>query len=138
MVCKPLQSKGCWAVGVHVVISASAQEFGAKLEFITNKSQEGAQFCKGFGGIGGILRWKVDFMTLADHETREALAASRAARTAEGARGASGAGSGTADYEGDGAAGGAGGFDEEGGFGEENEDAPTPTQTRFEEEIDFM
>ena len=26
---------------------------GTKLEFITNKSQEGAQFVKGFGGIGG-------------------------------------------------------------------------------------
>lgn len=25
------------------------------------RSQEGSQFCKGFGGIGGILRWRVDF-----------------------------------------------------------------------------
>jgi peptide chain release factor subunit 1 len=45
------------------------KNFGAKLEFVTNKSQEGAQFLKGFGGIGGILRWKVDFMALADHDT---------------------------------------------------------------------
>jgi len=37
------------------------KRFGATLEFITNKSQEGAQFCKGFGGIGGILRYRVDF-----------------------------------------------------------------------------
>jgi peptide chain release factor subunit 1 len=37
------------------------KKFGATLEFITNKSQEGAQFCKGFGGIGGILRYRVDF-----------------------------------------------------------------------------
>jgi len=35
--------------------------YGAKLEFITNKSQEGAQFVKGFGGVGGLLRYKVDF-----------------------------------------------------------------------------
>ena len=35
--------------------------FGAKLEFVTNKSQEGAQFNRGFGGIGGILRYKVEF-----------------------------------------------------------------------------
>ena len=34
---------------------------GAKLELISNKSQDGAQFCVGFGGIGAILRWKVDF-----------------------------------------------------------------------------
>lgn len=37
------------------------KSFGAALEFITDRSQEGSQFCKGFGGIGGILRWKVDF-----------------------------------------------------------------------------
>uniref|UniRef100_A0A7S2DTH2 Eukaryotic peptide chain release factor subunit 1 n=1 Tax=Haptolina brevifila TaxID=156173 RepID=A0A7S2DTH2_9EUKA len=36
--------------------------FGAALEFVTNRSQEGSQFVKGFGGIGGILRYKVDFM----------------------------------------------------------------------------
>eukprot|EP00296_Roombia_truncata_P000074 JP435733.1.p1 GENE.JP435733.1~~JP435733.1.p1 ORF type:complete len:450 (-),score=144.31 JP435733.1:309-1484(-) len=36
-------------------------KFGASLEFITNRSQEGSQFCRGFGGIGGILRYRVDF-----------------------------------------------------------------------------
>lgn len=41
------------------------KEFGAALEFVTNKSQEGAQFVKGFGGIGGLLRYKVDFTNLA-------------------------------------------------------------------------
>jgi len=40
------------------------KKFGATLEFITNRSQEGAQFCKGFGGIGGLLRYKVDFSNL--------------------------------------------------------------------------
>ena len=30
-------------------------DFGANLEFVTNRSQEGAQFVKGFGGIGGLL-----------------------------------------------------------------------------------
>lgn len=28
-------------------------KFGCTLEFVTNKSQEGSQFCRGFGGIGG-------------------------------------------------------------------------------------
>lgn len=37
------------------------KEFGAKLQFVTNRSQEGAQFCKGFGGIGGILRYQLEF-----------------------------------------------------------------------------
>jgi peptide chain release factor subunit 1 len=38
--------------------------FGTKLEFITDRSQEGNQFCKGFGGIGGIMRYKLDFDAL--------------------------------------------------------------------------
>ncbi|KIO19195.1 hypothetical protein M407DRAFT_150031 [Tulasnella calospora MUT 4182] len=41
------------------------RDFGAKLEFVTNRSQEGSQFVKGFGGIGGILRYKVDMSNLA-------------------------------------------------------------------------
>jgi peptide chain release factor subunit 1 len=40
------------------------KKFGALLEIVTNKSQEGSQFCRGFGGIGGILRYKVDFMSM--------------------------------------------------------------------------
>lgn len=40
------------------------KEFGANLEFVTNRSQEGAQFVKGFGGIGGLLRYKLDLETL--------------------------------------------------------------------------
>jgi len=35
--------------------------FGAKLEFITDRSQEGNQFCKGFGGCGGLMRYRVEF-----------------------------------------------------------------------------
>jgi len=38
------------------------KSFGATLEFVTDKSEEGSQFCKGFGGIGALLRYKVDFM----------------------------------------------------------------------------
>ncbi|KAI9297594.1 peptide chain release factor eRF/aRF subunit 1 [Neoconidiobolus thromboides FSU 785] len=41
------------------------KDFGAALEFITNKSSEGSQFVKGFGGIGGLLRYKVDFGAMA-------------------------------------------------------------------------
>lgn len=44
------------------------KDFGATLEFVTNKSQEGSQFVKGFGGIGGILRYKVAFEDLGDLE----------------------------------------------------------------------
>ena len=39
------------------------KEFGTTLEFITDKGhQEGTQFIRGFGGLGGILRYKVDFV----------------------------------------------------------------------------
>jgi peptide chain release factor subunit 1 len=40
------------------------QNYGAQVEFITDKSQEGYQFVKGFGGIGGFLRYKVDMEEL--------------------------------------------------------------------------
>jgi len=40
------------------------KQFGATLEIITDRSQEGSQYVKGFGGIGGILRYRVDFQTL--------------------------------------------------------------------------
>ncbi|KAI9157715.1 hypothetical protein LWI28_026795 [Acer negundo] len=35
-------------------------EFGCSMEFVTNKSEEGSQFCSVFDGIGGILRYEVD------------------------------------------------------------------------------
>uniref|UniRef100_A0A2K5BZ15 Eukaryotic peptide chain release factor subunit 1 n=1 Tax=Aotus nancymaae TaxID=37293 RepID=A0A2K5BZ15_AOTNA len=37
------------------------KKFGATLEIVTDKSQEGSQFVKGFGGIGGILLYRIDF-----------------------------------------------------------------------------
>lgn len=46
------------------------KRFGCSLEFVTNKSQEGYQFCKGYGGIGGILRYKLD-MSAFDSEDGE-------------------------------------------------------------------
>jgi len=42
-------------------IVESYKTFGTKLEFITDRSQEGNQFCKGFGGIGGLMRYRVEF-----------------------------------------------------------------------------
>jgi len=36
------------------------KSFGTKLEFVSDRSQEGSQFCKGFGGIGGLLRYTLD------------------------------------------------------------------------------
>jgi peptide chain release factor subunit 1 len=40
------------------------KSFGATLEIITDRSQEGSQFVRGFGGIGGILRYKIDLHSL--------------------------------------------------------------------------
>lgn len=37
------------------------KRFGTELQFITDRSEEGSQFCKGFGGLGGLLRYRVDF-----------------------------------------------------------------------------
>ena len=46
------------------------KNFGCTLEFITDRSEEGSQFVRGFGGIGGILRYQVnlaDFEVASDH-----------------------------------------------------------------------
>ncbi|GAA5796843.1 Electron transfer flavoprotein alpha-subunit [Helicostylum pulchrum] len=40
------------------------KDFGAVLEIVTDRSQEGSQFVRGFGGIGGILRYRVNFEQL--------------------------------------------------------------------------
>jgi len=37
------------------------KKMGTTLEFITDKSQEGSQFVQGFGGIGGLLRYELNF-----------------------------------------------------------------------------
>ena len=42
--------------------------FGTTLEIVTNRSQEGSQFVRGFGGIGGILRYLVNLQDLAGDE----------------------------------------------------------------------
>ena len=44
------------------------KQYGCKLEFVTDRSGEGTQFVKGFGGIGGTLRWKVDFIEMSTYE----------------------------------------------------------------------
>lgn len=36
------------------------KSFGATLEIITDKSQEGSQFVRGFGGIGGEHSFHID------------------------------------------------------------------------------
>lgn len=36
------------------------KRFGVKVEFVTDRSSDGFQFCRGFGGIGGFLRYKLD------------------------------------------------------------------------------
>ncbi|KAI9847823.1 MAG: Polypeptide release factor (eRF1) in translation termination [Sclerophora amabilis] len=47
------------------------KDFGATLEFVSDRSSEGNQFVKGFGGIGAILRYKVNFEQLADYEDED-------------------------------------------------------------------
>ena len=46
-------------------------DFGATLEFVSDRSGEGNQFVRGFGGIGAILRYKVNFEQLADMDDED-------------------------------------------------------------------
>jgi peptide chain release factor subunit 1 len=43
------------------------KDWGTTLEFVTNKSTEGAQFEKSFSGVGGLLRYRVDFQAMDDN-----------------------------------------------------------------------
>ena len=47
------------------------KEYGAVLTYVTDKGQEGAQFVKGFGGIGGILRYEMHFDVVEDFEEED-------------------------------------------------------------------
>jgi len=41
-------------------LAENYKRYGTKLEFVTNRSQEGAQFVRGFGGMGGLLRYQME------------------------------------------------------------------------------
>lgn len=47
-------------------LAENYKSFGANLEFVTDKSSEGAQFVQGFGGIGALLRYKLNFEQLVE------------------------------------------------------------------------
>jgi len=51
-------------------LAENYRKLGLSLQFVTDNSQEGSQFVKGFGGIGCLLRFIVDFSTL-DMEEEE-------------------------------------------------------------------
>lgn len=52
-------------------LAAHYKDFGTTLEFITDRSQEGAQFVQGFGGIGGLMRYEVNFEAFEEPEEDE-------------------------------------------------------------------
>jgi len=53
-------------------IAENYKKFGCSLQFVTDRSQEGMQFVKGFGGIGALLRYKLEFSVLdAEEEAQD-------------------------------------------------------------------
>jgi peptide chain release factor subunit 1 len=44
------------------------RDFGANLEFVSDRSSEGNQFVKGFGGIGAIMRYQLNLEQLAEFD----------------------------------------------------------------------
>ncbi|KAI9324498.1 putative eukaryotic translational release factor 1 [Zopfochytrium polystomum] len=47
-------------------LTEHSKDCGASLELVTDRSREGSQFAKGFGGIGGLLRYKIEFGSMED------------------------------------------------------------------------
>lgn len=45
-------------------LAENYKSFGSNLEFVTDKSSEGAQFVQGFGGVGALLRYNLNFEQL--------------------------------------------------------------------------
>jgi len=55
-------------------LAESYKKFGCALQFVSDKSQEGSQFVKGFGGIGALIRYTLDFNVLDnDHQDEDDL-----------------------------------------------------------------
>ena len=52
-------------------IVVNYKNFGTKLEFISDRSQEGNQFVKGFGGIGGLMRYQLEFDIEPDFDDKD-------------------------------------------------------------------
>lgn len=50
-------------------VSENYKSLNCRVEFVSDRSQEGAQFVSGFGGVGGILRYKMDMCL--EHEEVE-------------------------------------------------------------------
>lgn len=42
-------------------LALNYKRYGTTLHLVSDKTSEGTQFCRGFGGFGGILRYKVSF-----------------------------------------------------------------------------
>jgi len=85
------------------------KKWGCVIEFVTNRSQEGSQFTRGFGGVGGMLRWKVDFQEI------------EAAEDMDNKQGGGGQGGEDSDDDGPGGAGGGKASDDEYDFYEYDE-----------------
>ncbi|KAL6120817.1 hypothetical protein NUSPORA_02388 [Nucleospora cyclopteri] len=49
-------------------IAEHYKDYGCRLAFVSDRSEEGTQFVEGFGGIGGILRYKIDFADFSGDE----------------------------------------------------------------------
>lgn len=52
-------------------LAAHYKDYGTTLEFVTDRSQEGAQFVQGFGGIGGLMRYEVNFEAYEEPDEEE-------------------------------------------------------------------
>lgn len=64
-------------------LAENYRNFGCSLEFVSNRSSEGSQFERGFGGIGGVLRWAVNFQELDEDAIAAANEAHAAAEDSE-------------------------------------------------------
>lgn len=62
-----ISSTECMEYLEYLTLNKSARN-GATIEIVTNKTDIGAQFVQGFGGIGAILNYQIDFENIIDKD----------------------------------------------------------------------
>ena len=52
-------------------LATQCKAYGANLFILSDNTQEGTQFTRGFGGFGALLRWKINTLEVEEEEEEE-------------------------------------------------------------------
>jgi len=61
------------SVSMVEFLSENYKKYGTEMQLVSDATSEGSQFCRGFGGIGAILRYRVEFSSEEDIQQKRDL-----------------------------------------------------------------